>query len=83
MTARAKYTLEFKLEAVRLVAADQSIAATARTLGVVDQTLFDWVKAFIHRAPLTGVADLGAMQGAESELGGIPRAPGAPGQSGR
>ena len=44
-TARARYTLEFKQEAVRRVDAGQSIAAAARTLGVVDQTLFNWVKA--------------------------------------
>ena len=37
--ARAYYTLQFKQETVRLVQAGQSIAATARTLGVVDQTL--------------------------------------------
>ncbi len=42
---RARYTLEFKQEAVRLVEGGQSIAAAARTLGVVDQTLFNWVKA--------------------------------------
>jgi transposase len=35
-TARARYTLEFKQEAVRLVDACQSIAAAARTLGVMD-----------------------------------------------
>ena len=53
-TMRARYTLEFKQEAVRLVEGGQSIAAAARTLGVVDQTLFNWVKA--HRAgKLTGV----------------------------
>lgn len=46
-TSRACYTLEFKQEAVRLVENGQSIAAAARTLGVVDQTLFNWVKA--HR----------------------------------
>ena len=45
MATRARYTLEFKLEAVRLVEGGQSIAATARALGVVDQTLFNWVKA--------------------------------------
>ena len=45
--SRARYTLEFKQEAVRLVENGQSIAAAARTLGVVDQTLFNWVKA--HR----------------------------------
>ncbi len=42
---RARYTMEFKQEAVRLVEGGQSIAAAARTLGVVDQTLFNWVKA--------------------------------------
>ena len=42
---RARYTLEFKQEAVRLVHGGQSIAAAARTLGVVEQTLFNWVKA--------------------------------------
>jgi len=30
---------------VRLIEDGQSIAAAARTLGVVDQTLFNWVKA--------------------------------------
>jgi transposase len=42
---RARYTLEFKQEAVRLVELGQSIAAAARSLGMVDQTLFNWVKA--------------------------------------
>lgn len=40
-TARARYTLEFKQEAVRLVEAGQSIEAAARCLGVVDQTLYN------------------------------------------
>jgi transposase len=44
-TVRASYTLEFKQEAVRLVTGGQSIAAAARSLGVVEQTLFNWVKA--------------------------------------
>ena len=43
-TSRARYTLEFKQEAVRLVQDGQSIAAAAGTLGVVEQTLFNWVK---------------------------------------
>ena len=52
-TPRARYTIEFKQEAVRLVESGQSIASAARTLGVVDQTLFNWVKS--HRAgQLTG-----------------------------
>ena len=45
MTKRAQYTLEFKQEAVRLVQSGQTIASVARKLGVVDQTLFNWVKA--------------------------------------
>ena len=44
-TTRARYTLEFKQEAVRLAEGSPSIAAAARTLGVVDQTLFNWIKA--------------------------------------
>ncbi len=37
-TTRARY---FKQAAVRLIEGAQSIAAAARTLGVVDQTLFN------------------------------------------
>lgn len=44
-TVRAGCTLEFKHEAVRLVHGGQGIAPAARTLGVVEQTLFNWVKA--------------------------------------
>ena len=44
-TTRARYTLEFKQEAVRLVEGGQTIAAAARTLGLIDQTLFNWLKA--------------------------------------
>lgn len=42
---RARYTLEFKLEALRLIGAGQSIAAVAATLGLADQTLHNWIKA--------------------------------------
>jgi transposase len=42
---RARYTLEFKQEAVRLVESGESIAAAARKLNMIDQTLFNWVKA--------------------------------------
>jgi transposase-like protein len=44
---RAQSTLEFKLEAVRLVKNGQSLAVVSATLGVVQQTLHNWVKA--HR----------------------------------
>lgn len=50
---RAMYTLEFKIEAVRLVEAGQTMASASRSLGISDQTLFNWVKA--HRqGKLTG-----------------------------
>jgi transposase len=42
---RARYTLEFKQEAIRLVESGQSLASAARTLGLVEQTLHNWVKA--------------------------------------
>jgi transposase len=42
---RGQYTLEFKEEAVRLVESGQSMAEVARKLGMIDQTLFNWVKA--------------------------------------
>jgi transposase len=43
--ARARYTLEFKLEAVRLVKGGQSMTATAKILGIPEQTLGNWIKA--------------------------------------
>ena len=42
---RAKYTPEFKHEAVRMAQVKSSIAEIARDLGVPEQTLFNWVKA--------------------------------------
>jgi transposase len=44
-TTRAPYTLEFKQEAVRLVEGGQSQVSVAKTLGLVEQTLVNWVKA--------------------------------------
>jgi transposase len=54
---RGRYTLEFKQEAVRLVESGQSQAAVARSLGVVEQTLFNWVSK--HRS--------GSLRGASSK----------------
>jgi transposase len=56
-STRARYTLEFKQEAVRLVESGQTIAAAARSLGLIEQTLYNWVKA--HR--------LGELKGAGSK----------------
>jgi transposase len=42
---RARYTLEFKQEAVRLVEGGETVSAVARTLGVSFQSVDNWVKA--------------------------------------
>ena len=42
--SRGKYTLEFKLEAVRLVKGGQAVPVTAKILGVPVQTLGNWVR---------------------------------------
>jgi len=41
---RAAYTLEFKLEAVRLVRGGQAKAVTAKILGIPVATLGNWVR---------------------------------------
>ena len=51
---RARYTLEFKLEAVRLVKAGQGASVTARVLGIPKATLGNWVR----------LAEKGELQGA-------------------
>ena len=40
---RASYTLEYKLEAVRLVAGGQAKSVTAKVLGIPVPTLDNWV----------------------------------------
>ena len=42
---RARGTLEFKQEAVRLVRGGQTVFSVAKTLGLSDQTLHNWLKA--------------------------------------
>ncbi|MGF6547267.1 transposase-like protein [Paraburkholderia youngii] len=42
---RARYTLEFMIEAVRMVRGGQSMAAVANILGISPKTLHNWVKA--------------------------------------
>ena len=42
---RRRYTLEYKQEAVRLVLSGQKVSAAAKSLGIVEQTLANWVKA--------------------------------------
>jgi transposase len=42
---RCRYMLEYMQEAVRLVSSGQRVAAAAKSLGIVEQTLANWVKA--------------------------------------
>ena len=70
---RGRYTLEFKQEAVRLVESGQTMAAAARSLGVVEQTLGNWVK--LHRA--------GRLKGAGGKHAGDCRADGDQSSAGR
>jgi len=51
---RARYTREFKLEAIRLVKAGQEASVAARVLDLPKQTLSNWVR----------LADKGELQGA-------------------
>jgi transposase-like protein len=53
---RARYTLEFKLEAVRLVKGGQEASVTARVLGIPKQSLSNWVR-LAERGELQGVGD--------------------------
>jgi len=52
---RAKYTLEFKQEAVRQVKAGRAASVVAKTLGMPKASLTNWV-----RADLTGELDKSA-----------------------
>ena len=62
----ARYTLEFKQEAVRLVEGGQRQASVAKSLGLVEQTLFNWVKASRH-GRLTG-ADTKPVSAEQMEI---------------
>ena len=53
---RGKYTLAFMLEAVRLVKGGQSVAVTAKVLGMPSQTLGNWVRRS-ERGELTEAGD--------------------------
>lgn len=53
---RAKYTLEFKLEAVRLVKGGQSIPVTAKVLGIPKASLDNWVR-LSAKGELKGAGD--------------------------
>ena len=46
---RRRYTLEYKQEAVRLVESGQRVAAAAKSLGIMDQTLAFFCKIRTHK----------------------------------
>jgi transposase len=66
-TPRVAYTREFKEEAVRLVESGLSMAEVARKLGMIDQTLFNWVKAKREGLDLVG-ADSKPVSAQEMEI---------------
>jgi transposase len=53
---RGKYTLEFKLEAVRLVKGGQAVPVTAKVLGLPTQTLNNWIR-LDNKGQLKGAGD--------------------------
>lgn len=53
---RGKYTLEFKMEAVRLVKGGQAVPVTAKILGLPSQTLGAWVR-LSNKGQLKGAGD--------------------------
>lgn len=55
---KQEYTTEFKEQAVKHVKSGKSIGAVAKELGLIDQTLRNWVKA----------AEAGKLTGAGSKV---------------
>ena len=53
---RARYTLQYKLEVLKLVKEGQVAAATAKILGIPKQTLENWVR-LAHKGQLKGAGD--------------------------
>ena len=54
--ARSAYTLEFKAEAIKLYDSGIGLAATARKLGIADQTLHAWIKKRNQGKAITATA---------------------------
>jgi transposase len=64
---RVRYTLEFKQEAARLVESGQSQAAVARNLGLVEQTLGNWVRE-LRAGTLKGAASKPQVTAEQMEI---------------
>jgi transposase len=53
---RARYTLEYKMEAVRLVKGGQAVSVTAKILGIPKASLDNWVRLSV-KGQLKGAGD--------------------------
>ena len=54
---RSKYTLEYKLEAVRQVKAGQSVATVSKVLGIPKASLSNWMRLSAKGVVLSGAGD--------------------------
>lgn len=70
---RAAYTLELKLEAVRLVQGGQAKAVTARVLGVPEPTLGNWVRLAVQGKRAGGWCEASECEASECEANGALR----------
>ena len=57
-STRARYTLEFKLEAVRMVKGGQSLAVVSKVLDISGQTLHNWARLNARVSSLARAASL-------------------------
>ena len=64
---RAKYTPEFKMEAVRQVRSGQAIALVAKVLGIPSASLGNWVR-LSAQGQLSGLGADGAASKVSSDL---------------
>jgi len=71
---QARYSLEFKQEAVRLVRGGQTVSSVAKTLGLSDQTLRNWLKAEVAgECTLRDAASSEASGDCKTEADRLPR----------
>ena len=68
---RAKYTLEFKMEAVRRVKGGPAVSVAAKVLGIPKASLDNWVK-LSDKGQLKGAGDR-PVSAEQMELAGFER----------
>ena len=64
------YDIEFKQSSVKLaLGSDRTIAETARSLGINENTLYGWIKKYKGRSPKTvGTSELEKLQQEVAQL---------------